>query len=125
MKIRAAACLLIGSLAACGGQHAKPSEDVRETIQEIQGETAGWPKCSDVWVEGKKLAEDYEGCVRKVGASEVAELGVKTPCPSDADLFTYEPPGGGFFTNAEGVIVDGGEDYSEHPDYKARFEECG
>jgi hypothetical protein len=55
----------------------------------------------------------------------VAELGVKTPCPTGADLVTYEPPGDGFFTNKDGEIVDGGEDYAEHPDYKPRFEECG
>ena len=112
-------------LAACGGQENKPTDEVRETIDAIQDETAEWPKCSDVWIEGKKLPDDYEGCVRTVGDDEVAEAGVKIPCPTGGDLFTYEPPGGGFFTGKDGRIIDGGEEYAEHPEYGPRYEECG
>lgn len=116
MKRTVLAVVAVLALAGCGSSSDPGGLDA---------EYGNYPDCSAVWVKGKKLPADYDGCLRKAGDDSVIELGASIACRTGSDLYTYEPPGGAFFTDAAGRIIDGGENYASHPKYVQRFEECG
>lgn len=79
-------------LAGCGG-----GEDTNST-------QPGLPKCEDIWVVGKKLPEDYKGCIND--SDEVAEIefmtcGLYGAKPSDVPprLVWYEEGASTFYAN--------------------------
>lgn len=101
-------------LVGCGGDDDGDAGSYADAVADL-------PDCSDVWVDGEKLPDDYEGCIDDdtVIASTASE------CASgDADLVTYEPDGSGFFTLSDGTIIEAGEDYANTPEYGPRFDDC-
>jgi hypothetical protein len=60
-------------LTACG-ESSVPGIDPTTSVTEAVVVGPGAPACSDTWVEGELLPEDYDGCVE--GASWVANEGI-------------------------------------------------
>lgn len=103
-------------LTGCGG-----SDDDGPDVNVDGSDPDSTPACADVWVAGEKLPDGYAGCMD--GDTLIASTA--SECASgDADLVTYEPDGSGFFTLADGTIVEAGEDYANTPEYGPRFEDC-
>jgi hypothetical protein len=87
MKKLLAAVLLAASLAACGGGNDEPTQEPVESPSESAA-TADLPQCSEVWVDGKTLPSDYDGCVRDDGNAVAADV---KPCGSGPEQFArYE-----------------------------------
>jgi len=87
MKKLLAAVLLAASLAACGGGSDEPTQEPAESPSESAA-AAELPKCSDVWVDGKTLPTDYDGCVGDDGKTVAADV---QPCGSGPEQFArYE-----------------------------------
>lgn len=103
------------ALAACGGGGSDSGGD------DFQGSIDAMGKCSDVWVDGETLPKGYEGCVREDGD---IEAGVSFECEDGSSIYTYEPSGSGFYTEANGTIVEAGEDYANDPGYAKLTEAC-
>lgn len=85
------------SLAACGGGSSDDAE-------------SGASNCGDVWVAGKTLAKDYEGCM--LDGSEVAFTATECLDGTERVLFNSK---GVFWANADGLIAAGelpDEEYS-------------
>jgi len=82
MKNAIAAILLAVTLAACGGGDDEPAAP---STPEATTETAAaeLPECSEVWVDGKTIPADYEGCVRD---GETVEANAK-PCGDGPEEF--------------------------------------
>ena len=78
-------------LAGCGGEDANSS-------------VPGLPKCGDIWVVGKKLPEDYKGCINdsgEVAETEFMTCGLYNARPSDVPprLVWYEDGVSTFYAN--------------------------
>jgi len=87
MKKLLAAVLLAASLAACGGGSDEPAQEPAESPSESAA-AAELPKCSDVWVDGKTLPSDYDGCVGDDGKTVAADV---KPCGSGPEQYArYE-----------------------------------
>lgn len=73
-----AAALLALTLAACGDDSDSPKSggDNDEALA---------PKCSDVWVAGETLPEDYEGCMD----GDTLEAAASFNCGDGSSLFQY------------------------------------
>lgn len=85
---------------------------------ESGGEAAesGTPVCSDVWVDGGTLPEDYAGCENADGSIEAAAT---IKCDSGIGAFTtYQDE---FFALLGGEIT---EAPSTSEEYSAAYEEC-
>ena len=54
------AALLTISVTGCGGGDSSSS-----STPKASGPAETWPSCDPVWVTGKTLPNDYEGCVIK------------------------------------------------------------
>jgi hypothetical protein len=82
MKNVIVAILLTVCLTACGGGDDEPTST---STPEAPTETtaAELPECSEVWVDGKTLPADYEGCVRD---GETVEANPQ-PCGDGPDEF--------------------------------------
>lgn len=82
--------------------------------------TSGVPACSDVWVAGETLPEDYEGCTREDGDLEAA---VTLPCTDGTELAGYEDR---FWALLGGEIKDAGapDATADDPEYQADSEAC-
>ena len=87
MKKLLAAVLLAATLTACGGGgDDEPTTDPTESPSESAA--AELPACSDVWVDGKTLPSDYDGCVGDNGKTVAADI---KPCGSGPEQFArYE-----------------------------------
>lgn len=111
------ASLTLILLTACSSSSEKLTPEAVDTLNEFADAAAKMPKCSDVWIVGKQLPKDYEGC--KEGTTIVAAI---STCAGS--VTTYETPGHGFFTDRSGTIRDGGVDYASSPDYAAALDGC-
>jgi hypothetical protein len=82
MKNAIAAILLAATVVACGGGDEEPTTP---STSETPSETAAaeLPECSEVWVDGKTIPADYEGCVR---GGETVEANAK-PCGDGPEEF--------------------------------------
>lgn len=105
--------LLLTLLAGCG-----PSPDKAAKPDVLAELNAELPKCTDVWIIGKRLPDDYEGCMSE---PDVLEAAVST---CDGRMLTYEAPGHGFFIDRDRTILDGGDGYADDPRYAALLEGC-
>lgn len=72
-----AAALLALTLAACGDDSGSPKS--------VGDDEALAPKCSDVWVAGETLPEDYEGCMD----GDTLEAAASFNCEDGSSLFQY------------------------------------
>lgn len=74
------------------------------------------PACSDVWVNGQTLPEDYEGCMNGDDSMEAAVI---LECDSGIGSFAaYQDE---FFALLGGEITEAPSDSDE---YAAAYEEC-
>jgi len=73
--------LLAVSLTGCGGGDSSSS-----SAPKASGPAETWPACDSVWVTGKTLPDDYEGCVIK--GNDVAVFSPEQ-CPSGARYASY------------------------------------
>lgn len=74
------------------------------------------PACSDIWVDGQTLPEDYDGCENDGGSIEAAAT---IECDSGIGTFaTYQDE---FFALLGGEITEAPSDSDE---YAAAYEEC-
>lgn len=131
-RMTAALALTAGlTLAACsdgsGDEDSAPSDksssisldlgDLRE-MKEWEDQA---PPCSEVWIDGEKLPEGYDGCKEENGTIALATT---VPCADGLlDLAYY---GDRHWTRpADGTIVDGGAaGMAVHPDYAVDMAAC-
>jgi hypothetical protein len=109
-------------LAACSSDvdESKVRAENVETLNDVTDWEEDLPECADVWVDGRKLPEDYEGC----RDGDTATAAVSVPC-GDEDIYTHEPDDeSGFFTDRQGVIHDAGANYASDPVYKKVYASC-
>ena len=111
MRTTIAVVVLMVSLVACS------SDEDDNGGNDLLG---NYPSCSDTWVDGETLPEDYEGC----DEGDTIIAGVSYECQDGSRIFTYEPEGSGFYTLADGTIVEVGEDYANDPEYGELFDAC-
>ena len=81
MKATLAALVLAVSLSACGGSDGPAEEE--PTAPSEATSAAELPQCTDVWVDGKAIPEDYAGCVRD---GETVEANAQ-PCGDGPEKF--------------------------------------
>ena len=86
MKKLLAAVLLAATLTACGGGDDEPTKDTSESPS--ASAAAELPACPDVWVDGKVLPADYEGCVGEDGTT--VEADIKTCGAGPDEYVRYE-----------------------------------
>lgn len=82
MKNAIAAILLAVSLTACGGGGDEPTP-TSAPESPTESAAAELPECSEVWVDGKAIPADYDGCVRD---GETVEANAK-PCGDGPEEF--------------------------------------
>jgi ABC-type Fe3+-hydroxamate transport system substrate-binding protein len=87
MKATLAAILLAVTLSACGGSD-EPVEEEPTTPSEATS-AAELPQCSDVWVDGKTIPADYEGCVGEDGKTVAADAKPCGPGPEQFVQYQY------------------------------------
>jgi hypothetical protein len=106
MKLGWIAPLLALTVAACGGG----GEDA-----ESAGTSGVMPDCSDVWVDGETLPEDYEGCTD----GDTIAAAVTIECDSGIGTFvTYDDR----FHALLGDTVT--EASTESDEYAKAYEDC-
>ena len=96
----AAVALALVGLAGCGDD--EPRKDRPE----------GAPDCADVWVEGKTLPADYEGC-------NDGDTFVVLTTVGDCELASYEGDEE-FFANLGGTISKVDPSLADDPEYGER-----
>ena len=106
------AALLTVSLTGCGGGDSSPSSD---GAPQASGPAETWPACDQVWVTGKTLAKDYEGCVIK--GNSVAVFSPEQ-CPSGATYASYDDrwyavPGDTIHESKGGGNIFGDKDFQK------------
>lgn len=76
--------------------------------------TSGTPECSEVWVAGQTLPENYEGCTN----GDEIEAAFSYDCEDGTSLFANDD----FWVRTPGEIVamDGEDD----PAYSKAFDDC-
>lgn len=112
-----ATVLLALSLTACGGGNDDKADSDPTTSAPVSDapESSGTPTCSDVWVVGETLPEDYEGCEE----GDTLFASVTQDC-KDGSVFTsyddrfYAVLGGPIAANVEG----------DDPAYSAFYDAC-
>lgn len=92
-------------LAACGS-------DDKDGVEEMVDEMDKAAACSDVWVDGKTLPKDYEGC----NDGDTFEVAVVA---GDCGLVTYE--GDTEFYALLGGKITEVESLADDPGYKAAY----
>ncbi|HWL97232.1 MAG TPA: hypothetical protein VNP20_07795 [Nocardioidaceae bacterium] len=98
--------ILLG-LTACSGDDS-PDSNNDQVASEVPG-------CSEVWVDGETLPDDYEGCADEDGGLVAAET---TECESGETFTTYEDR---FYAVLGGEIT---EAPSDSPEYQQAHDEC-
>ena len=93
--------LVLASMSACGGGDSTSDADGQPTTAKTASDPlAGLPQCDDVWVVGKTLAKDYDGCLKNDEA-----LGTQyDDCADGGRLAYFEPD---FFALYGGEIKRG------------------
>lgn len=104
----ALAIILASSLSACGGDD-KSDTDAQAELEDT------YPLCSEVWVVGNEIDDDYEGCL--LDDKDTIQAGVSIDCEDGSKFFTHEE-GGNFWTE-DGVVATGDEDA-----YSAAYSAC-
>ncbi|VXB83563.1 hypothetical protein [Aeromicrobium sp. 9AM] len=83
-------------LASCGGGSDEPKESSATTTTATSSGTQ--PKCVDVWVSGKTIPKDYEGCSK----GDTIEAAVTLDCRDGSKFITYDDR---FFATLGGKIT--------------------
>lgn len=107
--------LSLGSLAllvsACGnGDEPSPEAGIDP------GETT--PACSDVWVDGETLPEDYEGCLEN---ADLIAAAVFSDCADGSQLTSYD---GRFYGLLGSEITEVEGEMAADRGYKKAFYDC-
>ncbi len=109
---------LLGTLAlllvaACGSETEAPAAD--PTASDDGGATVS-SACTDVWIAGQELPDEYEGCTRPDGDLEAA---VTYECTNGGELVGYDDR---FYVVRPGKIAEikGDDDQA----YAAAFDAC-
>jgi hypothetical protein len=98
----------------------KPEAEEVETLDDVTDWAENLPDCSEVWVDGRNLPKDYEGC--RDGDTVIAAVSVRC---GDVEIYTHEAnDDGGFFTDEDRAIHDAGAEYAEDPVYKQLYASC-
>lgn len=76
-----------------------------DDLRELKEWEENVPDCSEVWIAGEKLPEDYDGCMDEDGTVAIA---TSVPCADGLlDMAFYDDR---YWTRpADGTIVDAGE----------------
>lgn len=90
----------------------KPKVVAAPSIEKLISGMDDLPKCSDIWVVGKKLPAKYQGCQR----GNNMEIVIIEPCNG---VVLLEYGSHGFYTDHSRIIHDGGADYANTPAYQA------
>lgn len=98
-------------LAGCGGGDSEGDKD-----SAAPAANGGMPACSEVWVEGETLPENYEGCDEgdAVSAPAISECG-------DAEWTSYNDE---FYAKLGGEIFAVEGEMSDDPAYGKFYNEC-
>ena len=123
-----AAAMLLAMSAACGDD--EPAEEGTGTANESTTEETtdggeggeesqgGYPPCSDVWIDGETLPEDYGGCDQEDGSIAGSSW---QDCADGSRLYTHDSQ---FFTLADRTIVDAGGDILDDAGFEKRSRAC-
>jgi hypothetical protein len=103
------------ALSGCGGD-----EDSGGSDDSGADVTSGTPTCSDVWVAGQTLPEDYDGCERDDGNLEAA---VVQECTDGSEFTGFDDR---YWAVLGGEIKDAGapDATTDDPEYQADYEAC-
>ena len=119
MRLYLAAIALPLALAGCGGDD-EPTATPTVTVSSADDEVMG-PDCSDVWVVGQTLPDDYEGCVDDNGVFQVA---VALPCSNgESELVSLEDEYLWVVTPGE-IQQSPGEIAEDADGYGAAYRDC-
>lgn len=118
MRILTAAAAVVALLmlaAGCGGDD-KPKTNL-DALAEVADSA---PKCSEVWVVGKALPADYEGCA---DASGTLIFNAAFQCKDGSELSSFEDRL--WVVAPAGVIADAGAEGTDDDDaYAAAYRAC-
>jgi hypothetical protein len=125
----AAAAMLLAMTGACGDD--QPAEErtgaagestaeptTEPTLDDGDSDQGGYPPCADVWLDGKKLPEEYDGCDNLDGSIAGSSW---QDCTDGSRLYTHDSR---FFTLADRRIVDAGGDILDDRGFEKRSRAC-
>lgn len=112
MKRTLVAAALLSVLAACGGGDDDVSgEDLADALDDM-------PKCSEVWVAGETLPEDYGGC----DDGDTIVAAVSTECSDGTSLYGFDDR---FYAlGGEEIVEAAGGSTDTDPAYSKAYEDC-
>ena len=118
MRLYLAAFALPLLLVGCGGDDESSEPD--NALEGLEQMADDAPACSDVWVAGQTLPDDYEGCTDETGMLYVATAG---QCKDGSMLVSYEQRN--MWVVTPGTIQQSPVPIAEDKDgYAAAFAEC-
>lgn len=112
MKAAITILFLAVALVGCGGG----DDETKDLTKAVESAAEEWPNCSDIWVVGETLPEDYEGCIGKSGDLVPP---VVYDCKDGSKLTYVDEPAA--FARL-GTKVQPGDNQTE--EFSAEFDKC-